>query len=587
MNAEILQDSIDLDSSTIEAVLLDPADPSTFPSSYPFPRLRPTGRASSVNFRTVTLTNAFLSVTFALDLGGRIIRLQDRRTGTEIIEMPKAIRPTEGGARGVIWEHGLEFFIADIPRLTGLASVESIVREPEEPGDPAELVLFELIPGTGMSFQLTWRLPADAALLELEVQIHNRQLESVHGVSGLRWHQPGLELLATETEWLAWHADRACGVGCVFELGTWDLAETTAQSATIRRRAVAAPTLAPRQVDTYRCTFVPISGLNHVTAFSEHGAMSVGPSLLSIQASCPIQAGKVILQLPDGKALEAPLQVQPERIETFDLAGLPAAPVAVAIRDEAKRDLLLMRPGSEDHVPLEAMPDGAMFVEPIARGYDPMGTAIRTREAGNRGGAHLALAYRAIAGGDFVAADRHLEESLLFNGNDPLTWWLKAVLQRQQPEVPEDRPELLNAHFLSPMEPALRAESFLQQNDACADPNPVMRPLAGHPDALLEVVHLLIEANLTQEAIRLIDEGLRHGEQPMLRLMAAWLFDQRTRMTVEAADHLVQLDKSPLQPPYPWRTFEITAVRELLERHPDHARLKAWAAILDGIAVNP
>lgn len=198
-----------------------------------------------------------------------------------------------------------------------------------------------------------------------------------------------------------------------------------------------------------------------------------------------------------------------------------------------------------------------------------------------RGAAHLRAAGRLAQRGDYRAALDDVDSALATLGDDPLTWWQRAVLARLVGERDDESPELAAAHALSPLEPVLRAEAFLSIPQTHGkEPSTVMKPLAGDPDALHECVHLYIEAGFLSDASRLIDEALRHGEHPLLRYMHAWILMKHTRMEMEAATEVSRAAKSPLQPPFPWRPLEVQAVEELHARFPKGERLKSLVELL-------
>ena len=99
----------------------------------------------------------------------------------------------------------------------------------------------------------------------------------------------------------------------------------------------------------------------------------------------------------------------------------------------------------------------------------------------------------------------------MYNADDPLLWWGKAVALRLAGE--DNEQELLNAHFLAPLEPALRAESFLSQPiNPDGAPSPLLASLAENPEEFIEVACLLIDCGLFDQASRWIDEALRHRD---------------------------------------------------------------------------
>jgi hypothetical protein len=212
---------------------------------------------------------------------------------------------------------------------------------------------------------------------------------------------------------------------------------------------------------------------------------------------------------------------------------------------------------------------------------DPTGVEPESLPIHLRGAAHLRKAGQLALAGDLRAALEQVDSALATLGDDPLTWWQRAVLARLVGERDEDSPELTAAHALSPLEPVLRAEAFLSTPQTHGrEPSSVLKPLAGDPDALHECAHLYVEAGFLSDASRLIDEALRHGEHPMLRYMHAWTLLKHTRMEMEAATEVARAAKSPLQPPFPWRPLEVQAIEDLHARFPNDERLAAMAGLL-------
>lgn len=198
-----------------------------------------------------------------------------------------------------------------------------------------------------------------------------------------------------------------------------------------------------------------------------------------------------------------------------------------------------------------------------------------------RGAAHIRASAEAARAGDLHLALEHTDSALSTLGDDPLAWWQRAALTRLLGED-DDGAALTAAHALSPLEPVLRAEAFLATPQSHGrEPSAVLKPLAGDPDALLECVHLYVEAGLVQEASRLIDECLRQRETPLLRYVLAWLLMTHTRMEVEAANEVARAAKHPLEPPFPWRAFEVQAVRGLSARFLSDTRLATLKALTE------
>lgn len=199
-------------------------------------------------------------------------------------------------------------------------------------------------------------------------------------------------------------------------------------------------------------------------------------------------------------------------------------------------------------------------------------------DTGSQAGAYAQLAAQAFGEEDFAGAADHLESALLYAGDHPLLWWMRALAQRMAGTDPEEA--LLNAHYLAPLEPCLRAESFLASNHQTSEPSMILDPLNNYPDALVEPAAWLVTLNLPGPAHAWIDEALRHRELPALRYFLGQLHLKYSGMRFEAAEQLARAAKAPINPPYPWRDAEADAIRNLAATFPNDARLKDLSLML-------
>lgn len=200
------------------------------------------------------------------------------------------------------------------------------------------------------------------------------------------------------------------------------------------------------------------------------------------------------------------------------------------------------------------------------------------KQSSPRAAGYVLMAASEFAQDNPAGAADYIESALLFSGDHPLLWWLKAVAHRLSGELSGD--ELLNAHFLAPGEPCLRAESFLGNNHQTKEPSPLVAPLADNPGSMLEVACLLLEVGLPSQAHQWIDECLRHREIPMLRYLMAYAHLKFSGMRFEAADQVGRASRVPINPPYPWRRTERIAVETLQREFPKDARLADLAAMI-------
>jgi hypothetical protein len=160
-----------------------------------------------------------------------------------------------------------------------------------------------------------------------------------------------------------------------------------------------------------------------------------------------------------------------------------------------------------------------------------------------------------------------------------LLWWDKALAARLDEQ--DNQSEILNAHFLAPLEPALRAESFLSQPISLdPEPNRLLASLEENAEEFIEVACLLIEAGLYDQASRWIDESLRHRDLPMLRYLMAYCLLTATRLGAEASDQIRIAAQSPVAPPFPYRDLEKTVIDVLRKSFPDDRNLEVYQRLL-------
>src|SRR5437764_7510714 len=160
MPADVYEDSLELTVGILEAVLPDSGQ--YLSSAYPYPSLKPTGRSERRMFRTIVLENAFLSATIVPDLGGRILRLLDKRTGAEVFPI-ESLKLESGGLRGLELPHGIQVRYGNSDRHNSLGSVNYLPLPAESEEDDAGIWIGEV--GVGLSFNALISIPPDAAEL--------------------------------------------------------------------------------------------------------------------------------------------------------------------------------------------------------------------------------------------------------------------------------------------------------------------------------------------------------------------------------------------------------------------------------------
>lgn len=557
MPTDAFEDTLELPIELLEVVA---------PAS-PYPVLAPTGRREIRTFGTIILENAYLRVTVLPGLGGRILSIFDKRTGTEILGAPSLVAE-KGGSRGVRIASGIQVRLTDDDRPNDLGPIDAQIEEP-----PEAVWFAESAGGTGMSFHLRVELPPERAEIRLEARVLNRTRRALPYNGGLALSLGPVEVRGD----VLWSSERKAGLRLLSE----ELeAIRDDGAATVRSRFSSPGFLGPRQVDVWWATLRPVSGLDGVARVEADVAAFLSAEKVQVQAVEPMPGARLLLGLADGQTLEAPADLYPEHVVEIPLEGLPATPVALAVQDVGRNERLRFTV-DDPAVSLAGALPADSFDVPDVNVLGERELRRLTFSTAHRALAYLELGHRALAAGNYEAADERLEQALLYNADDPLNWWAKAMNRRLAGADEEESPERLNAHFLAPLEPALRAEAFLSLPHAMGrEPNALVAPLAERPEALIEVACLLLEIGVTFEASRWIDEALRHRDLAMLRYLNAWSLLSRTRMEAEAAVQVAAAGRLPFEPPYPWREVERRALGELRERFPQDGRLREYAALL-------
>jgi len=589
MPTEVFEDTLDWECGTLEMV----PTVSDLPP-YPYPALRPTGRSQPTSLRVAILENDLVQATFARDLGGRLLQLLDKRTGRRSLAIPTVLAPHAEGPRGAWLSAGLQWMTSGPNRPNAMGPVDFRPEPSDEDDEPGGLIFFELESGTDLSLAVRWRLAPDRAVLQADVRIHNRGLVPAPYAGGF--------CLATGAAIVVPQANGVAIVDAVADAGYAVLAPvgvfaTMAQNqgdrAWFRRPEGPAGWLAPLEADAFSVVVVPFSGIGSPDAVTDTGAVSRAEDRLRVQLHRPMEGGRMFLLTAGDQTMEAPAPADPVTPLTIPLVGDLAGPKGFALRDAEGVDRLSWPVAATELPspdPLFTPPPSsraevwAVALARLARGEDPS-AALAQAEADPalRGPARLVAALAHLQCGDAEAAMTALDDALLRLGDDPMVWWLHAVATRRAGLLEDgaERADLLNAHFLSPLEPALRAEGFLAQSPLQGrEPNALVRPLAGHPEALSDVACRLLAAGLRDDAARWLDEALRHGEAPLLRYLTAASLVEGSRMRAEAALHVAAAAQCEWGPPFPWRVAERHAVRVLHAAFPHDLRLQRLAELI-------
>jgi hypothetical protein len=548
-------------------------------SAFPYPWLTLTANQTTLEMPSVVLENEYLRATFLPELGGRMISLFDKRTQTEMLSH---VPLQAGGVRGVHLPWGFEFSLTNAERPNSLGPVDYQFLEEDESGS-ASVVFGELPAGSPLSWHWFVTLPAGACELLFEVRVQNRSWDRVPYAPqfrtrcGVRALSPlvgrGQGVGNSDGAFRTFSPLGAEGAGGGENPEPENFLTTHTEPGEFRtplRRN--ADHLGPLEVDVFTLRLGLISKMAAVTATDPFGTLGLTDDRLFFQAARPAPGAKILLQTASGQTLEAAADLYPERTFEAEITGLGVKGVVIL---SAERHELFRWPAEAISAPIFDDADAAKLaaVDALRGGTTAPGALRKMREeTGLRPLAEMFAALFAMQAGDFARAEAALEDFLGRNAESPLGWWYLAIVRRHLGHEGE-RPELLNAHFLAPLEPLLRAESYLANPSSIKEPSALVAPLASSPDAMIEVAVRLYDAGLFEDLTRWTDEALRHREIPMLRYLLAEALLRGSRMEAEAAQHLAKAGQTPVNPPYPWRETELFVLANLQRRFPSDVRI--------------
>lgn len=575
--------TLQYDTWDVVAPVLMPAPfrPEALSRRYPRPDLAAAGGTQTRTVRTVVMQNPWMEITVCPELGGRIVGWHDRRTGLEVLPRAGSIELDDRLA----WAAGLTWCGGRAAHEDGLAECEVMLREPAAGEDPAGVFLHGLAVGTPLEWTGCLTLDPFVAELTLDLRLHNRSLSPHLAVGGWVIHTGPGELcqLPDGTGYAFYSSARDTGLLLFTDLhrmAAWHDGE--ALHLTIGEREPY--WMGGRQIDQLRVSIQPLSGLGSLVMANRQAALGIRAKRVAIQVPDVLEAQTLFVLVGDestgrDQTLQAPADLTPAEVWRSDLAGVPGEVTGFLMRSSHQEAVLrwdaefrldpsarlgnglTWSPGTA-HVWMDSQLD--LLSEGAYPSFSP---ALAV--PGMQAVACIAQSLVHLRQEEWAEADRWLDRALGFNAEDHLVWWLRAVIQRERGQADDDRPELLNAHYLAPLEPALRAEAYLSTPQATSkEPSPLAAALAAHPDAACDVACLLLEAGLHRSLARLVDELLRHQENPMLRYLLASVLLTDSRMEATASEHVVLAGKAGARPPFAWRRAERQAIHLLAERFP-------------------
>ncbi|MDI9636864.1 DUF5107 domain-containing protein [Kamptonema cortianum] len=533
-------------------------------------------------YSILKLENEFVRVSICPDLGGRIVEMVDKRTETEILALPTTLPAIpEFGANE--WPFGIEWIFGTGRRLDRLASVQCMLIHAPSEEEPGGLLLGALTEDTDWSIRIM--LPPDQATILVEQRIHNRALHATRGDCGMHIHgSKAGSTVALPTGLIIPLGAGDSGVTACWQSGEIEHIDATDSSVSLVTQQ--AQLLGPRAVLTTNLVIQPFSGIGSPTFAADGIVGCIAQKRLKLQVSTESKAYKTIL-VTDGQTFESVADLSPKSISDSDLSALPLVK-AIVIKASDGSEVVRWPSNAQDQrlnrndwVGQTIALQLSREIQETRKNSEEDWRRLR-RIPGAEAASYWIEAIQAISRADWHAADVALEQGIGFAAEDQLFWWLRAAIQRESGVELEESQERLNAHFLAPLEPALRAEAFLSMPQAqSSEPNPIVKPLVEYASHGCAVLCLYAEVGLLQSMYRIGDELLRHQDIPLVRYILAATLLEHSKMETTAGEHVVAAAKLGFGEPLPRRQLERHSVALLSARFPQDKTLRQFAAWAD------
>lgn len=503
----------------------------------------------------IWLANPYLRVAVCPQLGGRIMAIDDLRTGTEILRLPDRLNLVDGGIRGVEGLFGIEF-LAGAARRNSLGMVDYRVIEAATDESKAAVMLFEL--DGDLSWHGVVTLPPDRAVIIIEQKIQNRSWYSNICRSGIvirELDSGGLNIIDSEHA-LGWRQNG--------EYATLPISGR----------------MGGRRIDDWRVELVPHSEIGELLCGNESLSIGVTASQLGIQTSGDTSGYRVFLQCA-GQTLESSVNQKVGSITFTDLSQFAGNIEGVAVKN-GNGQVVAQWPVLPIVVKEKKFEFPYNEFDILFDQMDDLGNDIE-RMMGMEAMLYELEAVGRVRTQEWERADEAMEKFLAYHAEDALGWWLRASIKRERglERSDEDR-ELSNAHFLMPLDPLLKAEAFLNTPIAEGrEANPLLTSIAHDPGVASMVVEMYHRCWLRQGMVRLAEELIQHRENATIHYFLADAYLSNQRLVASAAQHVISAEKLPIEPPFPYRRGEVDVIERLYDRFPDSARLNQLVKLIE------
>ena len=331
--------------------------------------------------------------------------------------------------------------------------------------------------------------------------------------------------------------------------------------------------MAPMQLDSFSFGVAGIELLPTAMHVSEYVAAELTEKTLKLLPFQDLGKCRILLGLADERTVETSCELVSQRVVEISVATLGAKVDKLALKSPDGKMLLSNESysGTEHRKEFDTLVFDSAFqslldnrIEESERGFILATSDLQTRAA-----SWFSLGLLAMRQRNWQLAEANFSESLLFNGANSLAWWLRNWCLRKQNIANES--DLPNAHFLSPLEPCLRADSFFATNDA-----KLLEGFGNNHNHYLDVAEWLFYAGQWEELYALLNEAILRAPASIHHLLLAFAFLQipnKEMATMEQITFATQCQNQVL----PVRANELYAVKFLKQRFPQIEYLKGFA----------
>lgn len=323
--------------------------------------------------------------------------------------------------------------------------------------------------------------------------------------------------------------------------------------------------MAPLQCDSFSFSFANSTKLPKARFVSENVAATIEDGVLKLLPFSDLGGCRILLGLTDERTVETSCELRSQVVSEISLQSLDAEATKLAIKN-ANGDLILSTQSDslEPSVQKIDIPEFNRGVANLLSNHlDEADSAflLCMQDLRLRSASWFCLGLSAMRRKKWALAEANFSESLLFNGANSLAWWLKNWCLRKQNA--ENDFDLSNAHFLAPLDPCLRADSFFATNEA-----KLLDGFGTNPHHFLDVAEWLFYSGQWEEMYSLLTEAIPRAPASLHHLLLAYAFTQIPDKQMAAMEQIVFAGNCSNQV-VPTRMSERFAVRSLSSQFPE------------------